>query len=399
MKPAGTLKILNKNPILLISHEDLCRIKHIVSLAPQEAQWFHRVERTVEGNYIYYTIYEMYIPEQTCSAAEVDTSPEMMVNFYKSLKKEHRQETNDIMSNMTCWCHSHHSMGVNPSGQDNKQFREQIKLATQRELSTPQIMIIFNKKNQYFCRIWDPEMELMFQNPEMETMSYDFDYLVKETKEKFKKKQIFRPAPKGLPGNGKMIDWGSGWPDRQWALGFHEGTTPSSDGDKKNSQRSKVLEERTLQGVSSFCSAQEAAVKITELAVNLPEEIEELVSRINSKHNPHDEVTKLLEYIETRLTSSQIIVLEMLLDDNEDEIRTLETCTPPDDYNEAEDAKVQLYMYFLEGVIGIHSIQNALATATLLSDGSDISPESAEHIIDYWLEIYDSSLEISRSPT
>ena len=244
-------------------------------------------------------------------------------------------------------------------------------------------------------------MELMFQNPEMETMSYDFDYLVKETKEKFKKKKIVRATTLQPPrlGQGKMIDWGSGWPDRQWGLGFHERATPSSDGDKKNSQRSKVLEERTLQGVSSFCSAQEAAAKITELAANLPEEIEELVSKINSKHNPHNEVTKLLEYIETRLTPSQIIVLEMLLDDNEDEIRTLEAQRPTDDHNEAEDAKVQLYMYFLEGIIGIHSIQNALATATLLSDDSDISPESAEHIIDYWLEIYDSSLEISRSLT
>ena len=140
MKPSGSLKILNKHPVLLISHEDLCRIKYIVDLAPQEAQWFHRVEREIHGDHIFYRIYEMYIPEQTCSAAEVDTSPTMMVNFYKSLKEEHGDETNEIMSNMTCWCHSHHTMGVNPSGQDTKQFKEQITLAEQRDKNNPQII-------------------------------------------------------------------------------------------------------------------------------------------------------------------------------------------------------------------------------------------------------------------
>ena len=103
----------------------------------------------------------MFIPEQTCSAAEVDTSPEMMVKFYKSLKEEYEHMTNDIMANMTCWCHSHHNMGVSPSGQDVKQFTEQITLAEKRGVALPQIMMIFNKKDQFYSRLWDPEENLM----------------------------------------------------------------------------------------------------------------------------------------------------------------------------------------------------------------------------------------------
>ena len=125
---------MNKQPQLLISHEDLSKIRFIVDLAPQEAQWFHRVQKVVSGSTISYVLSGMFIPEQTCSAAEVDTSPEMMVKFYKSLKEEYGDRTNDIMANMTCWCHSHHNMGVSPSGQDVKQFTEQITLAEKREL-------------------------------------------------------------------------------------------------------------------------------------------------------------------------------------------------------------------------------------------------------------------------
>ena len=63
MKPNGKFKI-SYDPSLLISHEDLQRIRHIVDIAPKEAQWFCRMERIEENSSIFYRIYEMYIPEQ-----------------------------------------------------------------------------------------------------------------------------------------------------------------------------------------------------------------------------------------------------------------------------------------------------------------------------------------------
>ena len=98
MKPVGELKILNHQPYIIMTHEDLCAIQHIVDIAPKEAQWFHRVERSIEKGVIMYNLYEMYIPEQYCSAAEVDTDPEMMMKFFQELSKEHGPETaNDIV--------------------------------------------------------------------------------------------------------------------------------------------------------------------------------------------------------------------------------------------------------------------------------------------------------------
>ena len=152
MKSIGKLRIINKQPYLLLSHYDMCAIQHIVDLAPQEAQWWHRVERIEEDEVVAYRLYEMYIPEQYCSGAEVESDPLMMVNFYKTLKEEHGQEkANEILQTMQAWCHSHHNMAPNPSGQDIKQFKEQCENALEQGNNDPQIMLIFNFNKWFVC--------------------------------------------------------------------------------------------------------------------------------------------------------------------------------------------------------------------------------------------------------
>lgn len=243
IKPIGNLKVLNKEPILVMDHYDLSKIQHIVDVAPQEAQWFCRVNRMVSNDIIIYKIYEMYIPEQYCSAAEVDTSPEMMVKFYQDLKKEHGDDTNEIMSNMTVWCHSHHNMGVNPSGQDTKQFKEQISMASKADVKCPQIMMIFNKKDQYYCRIWDPESNLMFENPDMHITGYDFKEITAQAKAKFKKKTVktsfmktpYKKGNKTVKGNRQTsfleTSWGSSEPF--FMDNYQSSVTPAFSGSKK----------------------------------------------------------------------------------------------------------------------------------------------------------------------
>ena len=100
--------------------------KKIVDIAPQEAQWFNTVTEIYgkDGELICLELGdELYIPEQICSATEVNTSPTMMMDFYKEISKTRSvEETNQIISSMTCWSHSHVNMGVSPSGQDVLQF-------------------------------------------------------------------------------------------------------------------------------------------------------------------------------------------------------------------------------------------------------------------------------------
>lgn len=217
MKPNGKFTIMNLRPQIQISNRDLEAIRHIVDIAPQEAQWYHTVERHKVGNVIVYEIAGMYIPEQYTSAASVETDPNMMVNFFKELREAHGPEkTNEIMSKMTCWCHSHVNMGVHPSGQDHKQFTEQCENAQRDQVENPQIMMIFNKKDQYYCRIWDPEYNLVFENVDLFETPYDFSWIDKEAKTKFKKRKIKYTASKYLKGssyskkskdNNYFLDW------------------------------------------------------------------------------------------------------------------------------------------------------------------------------------------------
>jgi|11_taG_2_1085331.scaffolds.fasta_scaffold00055_46 hypothetical protein len=191
MQSITELNILNKKPTLYISYEGLEAIKHIVSIAPQEAQWFHTIE--VENENTLVLSDRIYIPEQNTSAAQVDSTSEMLINFYKELSKEFKtEEVNHILQNMGCWCHSHHNMGVSPSGQDVKQFTEFVKSSIEQNQNTWQIMLIFNKKDQFYCRAYDPKTGIIYEGLDLEIYhTYDFDYIDKAAKTKFKK-----PKPK-----------------------------------------------------------------------------------------------------------------------------------------------------------------------------------------------------------
>jgi hypothetical protein len=221
MKNNGNFKVLNAQPQLLISHKDLKAIEHIVDIAPQEAQWFNRVEKIVQGNHIYYRIYEMYIPEQYCSAAQVETDPMMMVSFFKELQKEHGNEkTNEIMSNLTSWSHSHHTMGVSPSGQDVKQFNEQCKNAMDSGVTNPQIMMIFNKKDSFYSKVFDPELGLVFEHVPFVIQDYDFDWITKQAKDKFKKPKYKAPKTKKKDTKNMFAKWNWTYEDSYDSIGF-----------------------------------------------------------------------------------------------------------------------------------------------------------------------------------
>ena len=195
MKPLGSFKFLNNSIKIQISHKDLSAIKHLVAIAPQEAQWFHRLEVIDKLCETTYRIYDMFIPEQVCSATQVESSDSMMIDFYRELLKDHGpEETNAIMQSMNVWCHSHHNMSPSPSGQDHKQFMEFIKYNIDAGSKVPQIMLIFNKKDQFYSRIFDPSTGYICENVSIEVETEDFSWIDEAAKQKFKK-----PAPRKLP--------------------------------------------------------------------------------------------------------------------------------------------------------------------------------------------------------
>ena len=205
MKSITSHNILNRIPIISITHKGLEAIKEIVRIAPQEAQWFHTVEPLIykkSPDQVYLKLSEkIYIPTQNTSAVQVDTTSSMMIDFYNELKNDYEDQAvvNEKLSAMTCWCHSHVNMNPSPSGQDDSQFNSFINLDQDQNIERWQIMLIFNKKDQFYSRVYDPATGTIHEGVPIHVLhDYDFSYIHAAAKTKFIK-------PK--PSKGKFTNW------------------------------------------------------------------------------------------------------------------------------------------------------------------------------------------------
>jgi hypothetical protein len=191
MKNISVLKTLNIEPVLVLRHEALEAIKYIVSIAPQEAQWFHTVTPTTRedapGKVFLNLSTRLFIPKQNTSAAQVDSTSTMMIDFYNELKSSYTPaDLNEVLSSMTCWCHSHHNMSPSPSIQDDSQFNSFIDMSKEQAQNNWQIMLIFNKKGQFYSRVYDPDTGLVFEGVEIQvSTNYDLTYIKEAAKQKF----------------------------------------------------------------------------------------------------------------------------------------------------------------------------------------------------------------------
>ena len=194
MKNISSFSLLNEKPVIYVSDKALEAIKHIVSIAPEEAQWFHVLnETTINGHKALMLSDKLYIPKQNTSAAQVDSTSSMMIEFYNELKAEYTDQTtiNEKLTSMTCWCHSHHNMAPNPSSQDQTQFSFFVKSALQQDQTNPQLMLIFNKKNQFYSKLYDPSTGLTYEGLDIvKCHDYDFDYIDNAAKNKFLKPKV-----------------------------------------------------------------------------------------------------------------------------------------------------------------------------------------------------------------
>ena len=113
----------------------------------------------------------------------------MMLNLYRDLVKERgAEETNATLSNMVVWCHSHHNMAPNPSGQDNKQFQEFNNTLPE---GYPRLMLIFNKAHQYYSKAYDPINGFLFENIDIHVSSpFETKDIDAQIKAKVKNKKV-----------------------------------------------------------------------------------------------------------------------------------------------------------------------------------------------------------------
>lgn len=121
----------------------------IIDLCPKEVGWFGLVDTLDSGDYL---ISDIFVPEQTVTAAETDIPAEAMGALAIELESKGIDS-----SKLRYWGHSHVNMSVGPSGTDEDQVAEYI------EHVDFFIRGIHNKKGASKVDIYDCTKGLIYQ--------------------------------------------------------------------------------------------------------------------------------------------------------------------------------------------------------------------------------------------
>lgn len=189
MKPNGTLKLnFGRRARFTIDPTSLDKAQYLVRKVPTECQWYFAIQVINSNTEVIYHLHDFFVPHQEVSAAYVESEPAEIAKAISALKAERGinfGEALTLMSTMTCWCHSHVNMASSPSSTDDKSWKDQKSLALSGGSTHPQAMIILNKRDEYFIRVYDPELELEWEGvpleiPRVEPVMADVDALITE---------------------------------------------------------------------------------------------------------------------------------------------------------------------------------------------------------------------------
>lgn len=260
----GVIASPQKRLVILLSAEDHHTLQRVVELATQEVQWFHRVERQESEKTIVYQLHGTYLPPQYVTSSEVETTTEHQIEYHQYLEKEFGDvQANAILEESNAWCHSHVNMEVKPSLQDIATFKRQVERAIQEGRMVAQLMLIVNKRGEFYTRIWDPllGMDFHFENVEVHTQQpYDTSQIEKIFEEHVRQKP--KPVeventtfPKtGSSGSVSTTqNYGSGT-GRNWDPGQKWGGSSHTSGESSDLSKSTMGKGSTSLGGGSVNS-------------------------------------------------------------------------------------------------------------------------------------------------
>lgn len=208
LKPssASTARVIADIPKLSVTfdHSALQQASYLVNKCTLgEVQWMHQLKRTEddEGN-INIHIFNIWVPPQEVDAVSVDTDPKGLAKLYDEWEDLNTMENgdidddavNEIVNSLGVWAHSHVDMKCFPSGTDESTFAERVEDAEgTASAELPQVMLIMNRKDEYYIRVVDPISNCVYENVEVQpcypasTFSYVQDALKNKVKSPPKK--------------------------------------------------------------------------------------------------------------------------------------------------------------------------------------------------------------------
>jgi hypothetical protein len=262
----------------------------VAKCTAMECQWFHMIDRDIDhkAKTIKYYISDMLIPEQTVSGQTVETDGNMLLKLAFELRERHGlmvrdpegklsapvdergqrippteeavQSFNDDCARMAVWCHSHVQMACNPSGTDNEQWKDWIeRKITDENPSQPVMMVIFNQKDEYFCRLYDPVLGAEVQNATFHISDgFDFSNLDLLIKDRIKQKVWTNNSSTSFQGKstgGSTANSGN----------FHQGSNSSQYGGNISIQKSQdSYSSKNIFPISCLAASYDALINLSK---------------------------------------------------------------------------------------------------------------------------------------
>ena len=356
MKNIGQIAV--KSRVRLVMALDVSRqIEYMMTHAKLEWQWFHCVDRMVaDGDTIDYVLSELFIPEQECQAAEVESGPMMQMKLYNEIKAQCGDDAEKIkrtVSRLGAWCHSHVNMAVKPSETDFEQFQQDIELDTTGGRTGPRIMIILNKRGEIYSRIFDPELGLEFEHVPLVVDMPDIDLtmckdaLVNKLKEKKAPPKEIPPTPTaGYQSSTGFQHWKSanqGAPNPPGKAVAGSSTTKkggsalSATGTHGSNAHGTTVQKKTAGNGTSTATAGQSSAKgkgsrgkgfavigaggSKSITGDRDIELIELVSTANTASRPADTVDKIMNSLLDHLPQEYMELFYQMLYGNDTEVR------------------------------------------------------------------------------
>jgi len=129
LTPHAAKPIVHGVPTIFFTPTALEDMWSYIDLSHLEIGWYGLVtHRSVLGKGQSFTIEEVYLAEQQCHSTTTELTPKGQAELYSRLMTEDAEkgikpEDPDYRVNrLRSWFHSHVSMGVSPSGQDDDEF-------------------------------------------------------------------------------------------------------------------------------------------------------------------------------------------------------------------------------------------------------------------------------------
>jgi len=160
-KSAGTTVVkTNKIPEFYISDIANEKITYIIKkMGGKEVAWLGIVQETEPNSYL---LEDILIPRQESTATTVEIREEFLAEFMMNILSEEGGENK--YNKIRLWGHSHHSMGVSPSAQDDTQFDTFIQQFGAEEINPFFFRMICNNKDDIRLDMYDNRTELVFHH-------------------------------------------------------------------------------------------------------------------------------------------------------------------------------------------------------------------------------------------